>query len=475
LTGNSGLGNSNFIGTTDTSALEIRVNNSRVVRYEYNLLNYVENPNIIGGSPWNRVMKGVVAATIGGGGAFGVGTGHYVTDVGGTIGGGGSNTVGNEDADPFDANFATVSGGDYNGAAGLYSAVGGGYFNRAFGMASTISGGYGNRADGGYAVVPGGNLNSAGGDYSFAGGYRAFVRKDPSGGDKGTFVWSDASSGAGFSSTGPNQFLVRTAGGMGINTNSPNAALHAKGNGRILTLEGDGTSYMEFFSRGIAAGRTSYVGFGESPGTLNFTIVNDNPDGAIDLVPGAQGVNVMRGYLMVKGAGDEQVYLGGDGNGSDVEIGSRNPSVANVGFWNSATSQHMNLFAKTFNVVSDRNEKANFASVDVDEILNRVVRMPITRWNYRHEPAVEHLGPVAQDFRAAFGLGADEKHIATVDADGVALAAIQGLYAKLEKQQEIIDRQRDIVERQQRMIDELRILVQRQEMPVGQLAPPEGH
>ena len=45
--------------------------------------------------------------------------------------------------------------------------------------------------------------------------------------------------------------------------------------------------------------------------------------------------------------------------------------------------------------------------------------------------ATPHMGPMAQDFHAAFGLGTDDKHIATVDADGVALAAIQGLNQKL--------------------------------------------
>jgi hypothetical protein len=37
---------------------------------------------------------------------------------------------------------------------------------------------------------------------------------------------------------------------------------------------------------------------------------------------------------------------------------------------------------------------------------------------------------MAQDFYAAFGVGEDDTHITTVDADGVALAAIQGLYAE---------------------------------------------
>ena len=55
-------------------------------------------------------------------------------------------------------------------------------------------------------------------------------------------------------------------------------------------------------------------------------------------------------------------------------------------------------------------------------------------WKYRNEEKVRHIGPTAQDFRAAFGVGYDDKTIATVDADGVAMAAIQGLNAKVGKQ-----------------------------------------
>ncbi len=76
---------------------------------------------------------------------------------------------------------------------------------------------------------------------------------------------------------------------------------------------------------------------------------------------------------------------------------------------------------------SDRNLKENFASVDAREILAKVAALPIARWNYKADTVSRHLGPVAQDFRAAFGLGADDTGIATVDAEGVALAAIQGL------------------------------------------------
>jgi hypothetical protein len=89
--------------------------------------------------------------------------------------------------------------------------------------------------------------------------------------------------------------------------------------------------------------------------------------------------------------------------------------------------------ATTFNPPSDRHAKENFAHINPAEVLEKVAALPICRWNFKQDPNVEHVGPMAQDFHAAFGLGADDKHIATVDADGVALAAIQGLNEKLEE------------------------------------------
>ena len=67
-------------------------------------------------------------------------------------------------------------------------------------------------------------------------------------------------------------------------------------------------------------------------------------------------------------------------------------------------------------------------------VLAAVAALPIERWSYKGEP-VRHLGPMAQDFAAAFGLGADDRHIFTLDAAGVALAAIQGLHTLARAQQ----------------------------------------
>ena len=85
----------------------------------------------------------------------------------------------------------------------------------------------------------------------------------------------------------------------------------------------------------------------------------------------------------------------------------------------------------TFVSVCDRNQKENFQELDAAEVLAKVAALPLTRWNYKDDKASKHIGPMAQDFYAAFGVGPDDKHIATVDEGGVALAAIQGLNQKV--------------------------------------------
>jgi hypothetical protein len=89
--------------------------------------------------------------------------------------------------------------------------------------------------------------------------------------------------------------------------------------------------------------------------------------------------------------------------------------------------------------VSDRNLKDNFGAVDGMDVLTRLAGIPVLTWNYKSDsPDVRHMGPMAQDFYAAFGLGDTDKGIYTVDAQGVAFAAIQALYKiVLEKESEI--------------------------------------
>jgi hypothetical protein len=100
----------------------------------------------------------------------------------------------------------------------------------------------------------------------------------------------------------------------------------------------------------------------------------------------------------------------------------------------------------TVNGISDRDAKWDFTSVDSARILEAVSRLGVTSWSLiGDQPGVRHLGPTAQDFHAAFGLGTDDRHIALSDVGGVALAAIQALSAKLE------ERDRQIEDLQQRL------------------------
>jgi hypothetical protein len=91
--------------------------------------------------------------------------------------------------------------------------------------------------------------------------------------------------------------------------------------------------------------------------------------------------------------------------------------------------------ATVVEVTSDRDAKENVESLDSREVLEKVAALPMSTWSFKDDEdgAVRHMGPMSQDFHAAFGLGKSDKHITTVDADGVALAAIQGLNQKLEE------------------------------------------
>jgi hypothetical protein len=82
---------------------------------------------------------------------------------------------------------------------------------------------------------------------------------------------------------------------------------------------------------------------------------------------------------------------------------------------------------------SDRALKENLQPVDGETVLDGVRKLPLYQWNYKKEGAgVKHVGPMAQDFKKAFDLGESERSIGTVDADGVALSAIQALIKKMD-------------------------------------------
>lgn len=394
ISGNSGTtAGANFLGTADNQPLEFRVDGTRALRLEPTATNGAVN--VIAGSPNNFVTNGVVGATIAGGGAVsygslspsntvggdfgtvGGGDGNLAAGLEATISGGGANTISNDDA--------TIGGGFFNAAGGYSATVGGGFQNVATGDFATVGGGLGNNSTAEYATVAGGSGNYAnglaatvpGGNLNIAAGSYSFAAGNQAyAGHAGTFVWADSQNAAYYSDR-DNQFKIRAAGGI------------------IMDVSGSS---------------------GLNPAAVRVNSTSTNGVGLFV----AQSSSDATAVFTAAGTGDILKGFSGGGGGNMVF------EVLNDG----------TVKSKGVVVTSDRNAKANFAGVDPESVLTKVMALTVSEWNYKTDPPDQkHMGPMAQDFHAAFGLnGPDNKHISVVDEEGVALAAIQGLNQKMDSE-----------------------------------------
>ncbi|MEA3377244.1 MAG: hypothetical protein U9R72_13725 [Chloroflexota bacterium] len=255
LTGNGGTApGTDFLGTTDDQALELRVNGERALRLEP----HTTSPNVIGGYSGNSVDAGVYGGTIGGGGESGgansvtgdhgtVGGGHQnrAADASATVGGGYANTAGGASA--------TVSGGVYNETSDHDATIGGGWGNEASGIAATVSGGSSNTAGGVSAAVGGGSNNTAsgasatvgGGVENIASGIGAFVG---GGGYDGTLMQGNEASGNASS----------IGGGRGNTASGDSATV----GGGVLNAAGGGSATIGGGAANFVSGSSATVGGG---------------------------------------------------------------------------------------------------------------------------------------------------------------------------------------------------------------------
>jgi hypothetical protein len=122
---------------------------------------------------------------------------------------------------------------------------------------------------------------------------------------------------------------------------------------------------------------------------------------------------------------DDRLFVLGNGTSDSAR------SDALIVYKNGNAILQGDLSAKSFVTTSDRNRKTDIVPADTAAVLTKVAALPVSTWKYKEE-TVTHLGPMAQDFFAAFHLGSTDTGIATVDADGVALASIQELKKQLD-------------------------------------------
>ncbi|MFN2120738.1 MAG: tail fiber domain-containing protein, partial [Anaerolineales bacterium] len=207
---------------------------------------------------------------------------------------------------------------------------------------------------------------------------------------------------------------VDNVGNVGIGTTAPEDLLHVYGGtggpahirARMI-LEDDDTAYLQFVTPSTT-----------EKGLLFGDEANGDRAGLI-----FNNASTPQGLQFRTGNNTTRMVLTSAG---DVGIGTTDPTnkLDVVG----------DVSATTFITTSDRSMKENLRPVVPEAVLAKVAALPIHQWNFKTDADTTHLGPMAQDFYAAFQVGPDDKHIATVDADGVALAAIQGLNAKLERE-----------------------------------------
>lgn len=120
---------------------------------------------------------------------------------------------------------------------------------------------------------------------------------------------------------------------------------------------------------------------------------------------------------------------------------------------------------KTLGESSDRNRKKNIQPADTTTVLRKLSALPLATWSYKtDDETIRHMGPMAQDFKATFGLGSDDKHISALDSSGVALAAIQELYKRVSDQEKIIQKQSEIIRKLNQKYDRLEAQLKRDQM-----------
>jgi hypothetical protein len=207
--------------------------------------------------------------------------------------------------------------------------------------------------------------------------------------------------------------------------------------------------------------------------------VGSSVGGGFQNVAGGQNATVPGGILnSAKGANSfaagsgataffDGSFVWSDGHGLAQDTGSSQFVAEAIGGFFFYTSAGLNGGATlpagsgSWSSLSDRDAKTNFSPVDSSSVLEKLAAMPISTWNYRSQAdSIHHLGPTAQDFQAAFGLGEDDKHISTVDSEGVALASIQALYRTVTELKREVDEKNGEVE-------ELRARLGRLEQSVG--------
>jgi hypothetical protein len=360
-------------------------------------------------------------------GGAGTGVGNKAIGTNAFVGGGANNTASNS--------WAVIGGGLWNTASGVVATIGGGSFNAANGSGTTIGGGTDNTASNHCATIGGGYQNTALTNYATIGGgwlnYAAGPIATIGGGNRNTNMGINATIGGGYANYVSGSFGNIFVGGdyATIGGGDSNVAT-----GFTATIAGGANN--------VAKGKYATIGGGNrnTNGGTNATIGGGlkNTTGAnYATVPGGvramarhEGSFVWSGVNKVTTTSTNKFSFTARAPGGVRFITATNNGLTGVIVQPNATA---------WSVLSDRESKTDFQPIEPRKVLSKLAAMPVTSWQYKHDPSRRYIGPTSQDFMSAFRLGNDAKGINTLDADGVTFAAIKGLVEELKERDKTIE------------------------------------
>lgn len=228
-----------------------------------------------------------------------------------------------------------------------------------------------------------------------------------------------------------NSIYIDSTSRVGMGTNSPSQSLHMRGtagNSQLLIEETNATE----------TGRILLAL--QNNGGTNMQFVDTSADGGTWQLITQTTVQNGGFSISFSGSGAREFRIEEDGDAfvaKDLDV---------VG----------TVFATSVDTSSSRTLKENFVTMDPAEVLARAVELPVTMWNYkRDDDSLRHIGPMAEDFHAAFGVGNSDKTITVSDSFGVALAAIQGLNEVVESKDAEIAQLNQRLEQLEAIVEQL--------------------
>jgi trimeric autotransporter adhesin len=429
--------------------------------------------SFIGGGVFNQIQTNALYATIVGGGINLIQAGSYQA----FIGGGNNNVIQTNSAG------SAIVGGSYNSIQPSTpgSMVLGGYANTNAGVNSFIVGGVNNAIQAGSteSIIGGGHFNlirSNSVNSTISGGSNNVLQVNCSFSTISGGILNDIQDNAQYCTIGggganfiqDNAWFSTIVGGNGnyIQTNASGSTIGG-GRNNLIQMDSTGATVAGGFANWIQTNASySAIGGGDNNriqkaydsvvcgGTGNQVLANANY-GAI----GGGGNNVVggAGSTIPGGIGNSAIGVNSFAAGTSAQATNDGSFVLtdqqSVKFYSTAVNQFSARFsggyrfvtgtgtagaqllpnATSWSVLSDRNAKKNITPLDYESVLNKLAKVPIEQWNYNWEQDgdVPNFGPMAQDFKAVFYPGRDDKSISTLEFDGVELAAIQGLNQKL--------------------------------------------